>query len=174
MDALMVDYQDQLKQLGWEGLGLKPANHPRGKFRGSKACAECHQAEYDVWKDTPHAHATETLTKVKPPRQFDPECISCHAVGWNPQEFFPYASGYESLKKTPLMAGNGCENCHGPGADHIAAEKGQDEELQTRFRAAMELSIADEKEASHACMECHDIDNSLNFNFKEYWPKVAH
>jgi hypothetical protein len=174
MDALMVDYQDQLKQLGWEGLGLKPATHPRGKFVGSKACAACHEAEYDVWKDTPHAHATETLTKVKPPRQFDPECISCHSTGWNPQEFFPYASGYESLKKTPLMAGNGCENCHGPGADHIAAEKGQDEELQTRFRAAMELSIADEKEASHACMDCHDIDNSPDFNFKEYWPKVAH
>ncbi|HVW36390.1 MAG TPA: multiheme c-type cytochrome [Pirellulales bacterium] len=174
MDALMVDYQDQLKQLGWEGLGLKPATHPRGKFVGSKACAACHEAEYDVWKDTPHAHATETLAKVKPPRQFDPECISCHAVGWNPQEFFPYASGYESLKKTPLMSGNGCENCHGPGADHLAAEKGQDEELQTRFRAAMELSIADEKEASHACMECHDIDNSPDFNFKEYWPKIAH
>ncbi|HUY93076.1 MAG TPA: multiheme c-type cytochrome [Pirellulales bacterium] len=174
MDALMVDYQDQLKQLGWEGLGLKPANHPRGKFAGSKACAECHEAEYKVWLDTPHAHATETLAKVKPPRQFDPECISCHAVGWNPQEFFPYKSGYESLKKTPLLADNGCENCHGPGADHVAAEKGQDEEPQTRFRAAMELSVADEKEASHACMECHDIDNSQKFNFKEYWPKVAH
>ena len=174
MDALMVDYQDQLKQLGWEGLGLKPANHPRGKFAGSKACAECHEAEYDVWKDTPHAHATETLAKVKPPRQFDPECISCHAVGWNPQEYFPYASGYESLKKTPLLAGNGCENCHGPGADHVSAEQGQDEELRARFRAVMKLSIADEKEAAHACMECHDIDNSVNFDFKEYWPKIAH
>lgn len=174
MDALMVDYQDQLKQLGWQGLGLKPANHPRGKFAGSKACAECHEEAYKVWLDTPHAHATETLTKVKPPRQFDPECISCHAVGWNPQEFFPYASGYESLKETPLMAGNGCENCHGPGAEHIAAENGQDEEQRTRFRAEMELSIADEKEASHACMECHDLDNSPKFDFKEYWPKVAH
>lgn len=174
MDALMVDYQDQLKQLGWEGLGLKPANHPRGKFAGSKACAECHEEAFNVWKNTPHAHATETLTKVKPPRQFDPECISCHSTGWNPQEFFPYASGYESLQKTPLMAGNGCENCHGPGAEHVAAENGQDEEKRIRFRIEMELSIADENEASHACMECHDIDNSPNFNFKEYWPKVAH
>ncbi|HEV7224538.1 MAG TPA: multiheme c-type cytochrome [Pirellulales bacterium] len=175
MDELMVNYQDQLKQLGWKGLGLRPANHPSGKFAGSKACAACHQSEFDVWQDTPHAKATETLTKVKPPRQFDPECISCHATGWNPQEFFPYASGYDSLQKTPLMAGNGCENCHGPGAAHVAAENGGDADLQTRLREALARSIDDDKEAvRRSCMECHDIDNSPQFKFDEYWPKVAH
>ncbi len=177
MDELMVNYQDQLKELGWEGLGLRPANHPRGKFVGSQACADCHQDAFDVWKETPHAHAATTLTKVKPPRQFDPECVSCHVTGWNPQEFFPYASGYESLKSTPLLAGNGCENCHGPGAEHVAAENDGDEEAQTRFRAALKLSLADkddEESVRRSCMECHDLDNSLEFEFKEYWPKVAH
>jgi len=175
MDELMVNYQDQLKQLGWKGLGLRPANHPNGKFAGSKACAECHQAEFDIWQATPHAHATETLTKVKPPRQFDPECISCHATGWNPQEFFPYASGYDSLQKTPLLAGNGCENCHGPGAAHVAAENGGDNDLQTRLRDALARSVDDDKEAvRRSCMECHDIDNSPDFKFDDYWPKVAH
>lgn len=177
MDELMVNYQDQLKELGWEGLGLRPANHPRGKFVGSQACADCHQDAFDVWKETPHAHATTTLTKIKPPRQFDPECVSCHVTGWNPQEFFPYASGYDSLKSTPLLAGNGCENCHGPGEDHIAAENDGDEEAQARFRAALKLSLEDkddEESVRRSCMECHDIDNSLNFEFKEYWPKVAH
>ncbi len=130
MDELMVNYQEQLKELGWAGLGLRPANHPRGKFIGSKACTDCHQDAFDVWEGTTHAHATETLTKVKPPRQFDPECVSCHVTGWNPQEFFPYVSGYEGLKTTPLLAGNGCENCHGPAAEHVAAENGDDEELQ--------------------------------------------
>jgi hypothetical protein len=177
MDELMVNYQEQLKELGWAGLGLRPANHPRGKFIGSKACAECHQDAFDVWEGTTHAHATETLTKVKPPRQFDPECVSCHVTGWNPQEFFPYVSGYESLKTTPLLAGNGCENCHGPAAEHVAAENGGDEEQQIRFREALKLSLADkddEESIRRSCMECHDIDNSPDFNFKEYWPKVAH
>ena len=177
MDELMVNYQDQLKEVGWEGLGLRPANHPRGEFAGSQKCAKCHEDEIKIWQDTPHAHATESLTKVKPPRQFDPECISCHATGWNPQEFFPYVSGYDSLKSTPLLTGNGCENCHGPGADHVAAESGDDEEKQTRFRTAMQLSLKDkddEEGVRRSCMECHDIDNSPDFDFKEYWPKVAH
>jgi hypothetical protein len=24
------------------------------------------------------------------------------------------------------------------------------------------------------CMQCHDIDNSPDFDFKTYWPQVAH
>lgn len=176
MDELMVGYQDQLKDLGWEGLGLRPVEHPRGKFAGSDQCADCHQRAYEIWRDTPHASATETLTKAKPPRQFDPECISCHATGWNPQKYLPYATGYDSLEATPGLAGNGCENCHGPGAAHVAAEMAGDEKMQEKLRQAMHLSLegADRDAQRQSCLECHDGDNSPDFDFDTYWPKIAH
>ena len=179
MDKLMVDYQDELKALveqGWSGLGLREAPHPGGAFVGSKRCADCHDKEYAIWKETPHAHATQTLTRAKPPRQFDPECISCHSTGWNPQEFFPYKSGYQSLKATPLLAGSGCENCHGPGAAHVAAENGDDKALQRKLRAMLgRTATGATKEAQRdSCMRCHDIDNSPKFDFDTYWQKVKH
>jgi len=171
-------YQDQLKQLGFSGLGLNAVPHPSGRsFVGSQKCGECHTKAFDVWKDTPHAHAMETLVKLDPPRQFDPECISCHATGWEPQRYFPFASGYIDLKTTAHLAGNGCENCHGPGSQHVAAEEGslevtEEQLLQLRDQMRLPLAKADEN-----CRQCHDLDNSPDYvqnGFEAYWPLVEH
>jgi hypothetical protein len=184
-----VDYQQQLEQLGFENLGLRPSPHPSGgKFVGSKACADCHQSATDVYEKTPHFHATDTLVRLNPPRQFDPECLSCHATGWEPQRYFPFESGFLGVKETPDLVGNGCENCHGPAARHVAAETGEleatDEEME-ELRAALRLSVIENEgnkpgqefqkgKVVQMCMQCHDLDNSPDFDFQEYWPKVAH
>ena len=93
MKMLMAAYQDQLKTIGFAGLGLRPVPHPlaetNGRFVGSAKCESCHEESYDVWKKSKHAHAYETLAKLDPPRNFDPECVSCHVVGWHPTEFLP-------------------------------------------------------------------------------------
>lgn len=134
MKKLMTTYQSQLESLGWNELGLRPVLHPRssktdklaGRFVGSEKCQACHQDAYDVWAASKHAHATETLVKLSPHREYDPECISCHATGWNPQEYFPYvSSGFDSLKTTPQLVGNGCENCHGPGRVACGRRRGR-------------------------------------------------
>ncbi len=135
MLQLLSAYQDQLKAAGFEGLGVRPQPHPSGlEYIGSKACEDCHEDEYKIWKEgrdgheTRHAHAYATLLnppkRSKIPRNFDPECISCHVVGWNPQKYFPYQSGFWSLEQTPELIDVGCEDCHGPGARHSAAENG--------------------------------------------------
>jgi hypothetical protein len=185
MKQVLAAYQDQLKELGLDGLGLKPANHPSGRtFVGSKECGECHTKAYAVWKKTPHAQALDTLVHLDPPRQFDPECLSCHVTGWEPQKFTPYLGGYLSAEKTPLLGGNGCENCHGPGSQHVAAERGEIKASDTdlaRFRKDMQLSLkTDEgrRKVIDNCRQCHDGDNSIDFkggdNFDKYWPKVEH
>jgi hypothetical protein len=187
------EYQDRLKQIvaqsGWSGLGLKPSPHLSGRrFAGSQACAECHSNATIVHEKTPHAHATETLVKLDPPRQFDPECLSCHATGWEPQKYFPFESGFEGLKDTPELVGNGCENCHGPAAQHVAAERGEteaDDAEMEALRAALRLKIVENegnkpgqvyKEGGvvDMCMQCHDLDNSPAFDFQTYWPKIIH
>ena len=186
MLQLLADYQQQLETMGLEELGVKPQPHPSGlKFVGSSACGDCHSKAFAIWEKTPHAHATDSL--VKPPnerghiaRHFDPECLSCHVTGWEPQKFFPFDSGYLSLKGTPLLQHNGCENCHGPGSAHVAAESGleqlQQAEIQKR-RDAMKLPLAGGV-AEKKCMECHDLDNSPDFHvkgaFDKYWKEVEH
>jgi hypothetical protein len=99
-------------------------------------------------------------------------------TGWNPQEYYPYESGYASLEGTPKLVANGCENCHGPGADHVAAETGDteaDDEQKAVLREQMRLTLAAAKDK---CLECHDLDNSPDFHkegaFAEYWDRVKH
>jgi len=183
MLKLLADYQEQLKSEGLAGLGLKPLTHPSGnKFVGSETCGECHQKAWDKWSTTPHAHATDSLvrppnTRADIPRQYDPECLSCHATGWDPQKYTPFESGYLSLTQTPKLQHNGCENCHGPGSAHVAAENGEGtDEQRDKLRQSMRLLIAGGA-AENKCRECHDEDNSPDFThkgFAEYWKEVEH
>lgn len=183
MRRLMATYQNQLEAIGLSGLGLKPIVHPSGdQFVGTKVCGECHTTAFAIWENTPHSHATDSI--VKPgergdvARHFDPECISCHVTGWNPQEYFPYESGYTSLADSSHLMGNGCENCHGPGAKHSAAERegsGIAKEQRDMLRMAMRLPL---EKAKDTCLQCHDLDNSPDFHkdgaFDDYWAEVEH
>jgi len=112
--------------------------------------------------------------------------LSCHVTGWNPQEYFPYVTGFMNLEDTAHLVGNGCENCHGPGAAHVAAEMGEvdvDETEIERLRARMRMEIVENegnKEGQvlgavvNNCMECHDLDNSPDFDFQTFWPQIEH
>jgi len=180
MKALLTNYEDELHAMGWDGLGIRSAAHPNagspsdlsGKFVGSDACAKCHPTAFGIWQKSGHAKATATLTKLTPPRQFDAECVSCHVTGWKPQEFVPYESGFHDLETTPHLAGNGCENCHGPGGAHVAAEHGKSIIQRDAMRQAVRLTKATIEQS--ACIKCHDVDNSPKFQFSTYWPKIEH
>ncbi len=181
---LFADYQKQLKEAGFAKLGVTPSLHPTGKhFVGSDKCGECHTTAFDIWKDSPHVHATDSIVAANNERggiarHFDPECVSCHVTGWVPQRFSPYQTGYESLEKTPHLVGSGCENCHGPGSEHVKAEEDNSDtptDRQKELRQEMILPLA---RAEAKCMECHDIDNSPDFHatgaFERYWERVKH
>lgn len=185
MRQLMKEYQQQLRDLGLEGLGIKPIPHPKDdRFVGSAKCGECHTTAYEIWETSPHVDATASIVEPKEergdvPRHFDPECISCHVTGWNPQNYYPYTSGYLSLQASAHLTGSGCENCHGPGADHSAAEladSGIDQAKRDELRLGMRLPL---EKARDKCMECHDLDNSPDFHEEDafeddYWPRVEH
>jgi len=189
MQQALVDYQKELKTLGLQALGATGRPHPSGRtFVGSATCADCHTEATDVFEKTPHSHATATLVKLDPPRHFDPECLSCHVIGWDPQKYVPFNSGYKSLTDTPNLLDNGCENCHGPGSRHVAAEQGDvdaDDEQLEKLRAEMRIRLIEGEaegklpegvvgRVTTMCRQCHDLDNSPDFDFKTYWPKVKH
>jgi hypothetical protein len=187
MLKLLADYQDQLKELGLDELGAKPQPSPSGqKFVGSETCGQCHTKAFAKWKETPHSHATQSLveppnSRASIPRHFDPECISCHVTGWEPQQHYPFVSGYLSLEKTPALTNVGCENCHGPGSAHVAAENGAGKlssEAIAKLRESMRLPLANRFAEEHKCIDCHDLDNSPEFqkdgSFDRYWKKIEH
>jgi hypothetical protein len=174
--TLFAAYQGQLKELGLAGLGVRAAPYPRrdvlGPFVGSAKCESCHEESYKSWKKSGHAKAYETLVKADPPRNSDPECISCHVTGWHPTEYFPYQGGFLSKEKTPPLTDVGCESCHGAGGAHCEAEIESDKALQQKLQKAMVVTKAEAEK--HLCMTCHDLDNSPAFDFPSYWPKVEH
>lgn len=132
------------------------------RFVGAENCRACHQATYDHWSETGHAHAYESL--VSGPRgnhQFDAHCINCHTVG------FEYTGGFVNAELTPQFKNVQCENCHGPGSLHAASPT----DPQLLKTVAVEL---EEFRRNNRCVACHSEDDSPNFDFDKYWVGINH
>ncbi|HBE69723.1 MAG TPA: hypothetical protein DDW52_16375 [Planctomycetaceae bacterium] len=177
-----ANYQNQLEEIGLEGLGAVEKAYLGGsdrEFVGSEVCGDCHTTAYDIWLDSPHVHATESIIAANNdrggiPRHHDPECISCHVTGWDPQGFEPFKSGWESLKASEHLGGSGCENCHGPGSQHVAAENGDIDVTTERLKELQQQMVLTLDRAEMHCRKCHDLDNSPEFDFASYWEEVKH
>ncbi|MBI3465370.1 MAG: hypothetical protein HY000_20290 [Planctomycetes bacterium] len=153
---------------------------PGQTFVGSEKCGQCHPNAYENWNKTDHAHALKTLVlghaRNKPQhqaggKQVNPECVVCHTTGFN------YTSGYDGTKKTAHLGGNGCENCHGAGSEHVAIYsnlKAKPEELTL----ARKLMHVKPQLSEQICKRCHDGENDPTFVFEKRWfesdPPVEH
>jgi len=129
---------------------------PEGANLGSAACADCHEAEHASWKKSPHARAFKTL-KAKGSHK-DVACVRCHAV---------------KAKKIPETAkdfhtgGVGCESCHGPGEQHVAA-KGGTENIVGLGESCPECII------ESICTRCHTPEQDPDWDLKVALPLVGH
>lgn len=187
MTELMKDYQgelrDQYSQLVNENLSI---GHPTGNsFAGAKACSACHTYAFGIWSKTKHAHALESLTKGRPgqestwvDRVWDPECLACHTTGWDAQAALRFKTGFLDVNESQHLAGNQCENCHGPAAEHVKLE----EHWKTAggaptaelIGARKGLQLLKSEAEQKVCTKCHDYENSPKFNFETYWKEVNH
>jgi hypothetical protein len=188
MTELMKTYQTRLRE-DQTVLAEGPVAHPSGAtFVGASKCAECHTTAFNIWKETAHAHGFESLDPSHKrtgferlhgvARSFDPECLSCHVTGWEPSEYVRFQGGFlneefaaddsEKLLQT-LLAGNQCENCHGPGSRHVELIEADNKEA-----AVKEMRISLDQAKEKTCVKCHDADNSPDFNFEKYWEQVKH
>jgi hypothetical protein len=187
MEDLMRHYQQQLQDLDLARSDELLTRHPTGRtFVGAEKCGECHKKAYNFWKETPHAKAFHSLEKGRKGQEknwisriYDPECLCCHVTGWDPQEVLRYESGYLDAVSTKHLAGQQCENCHGPGNVHTDLEwqsrkdrKAVSQDEINAARAAVKLNSATAEK--QACRKCHDDENSPAFDFARYWPKIKH
>jgi hypothetical protein len=113
-------------------------------------CRPCHVAPYLAWEPTAHARALETLRDRS--ADFNPQCLRCHVTS----EGAP--GGFASAVQTPELGGVQCEACHGPARSHAVSGG----------------SVRTTGAAAHACVGCHDEDNSPAFDFAAYWARIRH
>ncbi len=81
-------------------------------YVGATTCAACHESMHQDWYGTIHRTAFNTL--VGGGAGDNVLCFACHSVGYGKP------SGFVNLQTTPHLAGVQCENCHGPGSNHVA------------------------------------------------------
>ncbi len=124
------------------------ATPPAGQtYVGTKTCASCHFEEYMTWKKSKHALSFETLPEKY---KTNAVCLKCHSTGYG------QPGGFKDVKSTPQLAGNTCENCHGPGSEHAKIAK--------QFANKKTLSDDEKKQVketiwkiqpSNVCASCH-------------------
>jgi Cytochrome c554 and c-prime len=163
MKALIQDeYRDMLKATGVVANYLRRSTLSGATFVGAETCKQCHPNTFEFWSETKHADAFVALKKdPKPNTIYDAECVTCHTTG------FEYNSGWRSQEATPYLAGNQCENCHGPGSKHVSAPDNDE------FKKAIAVN-AGQANTNGFCYRCHDAENSLHFEFAKYWDKIVH
>lgn len=166
-------------------------------FIGSDKCKTCHPLEYSIWereiigskKKHSHSKAFEALVKyAKKPklRQYDPECVVCHTVGYG------FKTGYHGEDETRLK-NVGCENCHGPGNPHASKPDNPEfrrllspwksnpndllptpAKLQAGYNSLNPAEQKIVKNVNDLCQKCHDTDNDPTFKFESFWPRIRH
>lgn len=144
------------KYVGVGGIAGLPVNTGKGQ------CAYCHFTNTDQWKKTGHSTYFTRAIDGKVLEHYNSSCIECHVVGHNTE---PAAmnDGFDDVAKTlgwtfpaALQDGNWanmvanypdlaqmtniqCENCHGPGSQHLG----------DKTKTDMTLSDA-------PCSRCHE------------------
>ncbi len=139
---------------------------------GPKECNECHEAEYDVWKHTPHFKSYKTVHKTKEAKKIlksvgvksmkrGDECTLCH---------------YSTVQKGPgkkakVKAGPSCESCHNAASEWMDIHNdygSEDAKASDESPAHKAKRLADAEAAgmiasrmvyriSSTCMRCHGL-----------------
>ncbi len=119
-------------------------------------CGECHANEQGRWALTGHAVAFDTLAAIGR-ESSELSCAPCHNISENGNTLMDPMAGFVGTPVAELHNVQ-CENCHGPGAMHVADVKDHPD-------ASITVSLND------GCGECHQ---AAHHPFVEEWMESAH
>jgi hypothetical protein len=132
----------------------------KATYVGSKKCKPCHTKDgsYAVWEKSKHATAYTTLTTAESTKLAggkdatkDKGCLACHVT--------------DIASKDTYEEGIGCENCHGPGSEHIK-----------HVRKDKEKGALKKIDGYKFCEDCHNKKSPTfqGFDTKKDWDKIKH
>jgi len=166
IQTLIASYKAELRDKRYElasaeGMErIQAQESTADEYVGAAACASCHADAHRTSLSTAHIHAFDTL--VKKGSEYDPECLRCHTVGYG------LYSGYVDAARTPHLENVQCESCHGRGKVHIAIMRSLPPGSKPRITGALRPVTP------ASCVRCHDVENSENFSYAKFWPKIKH
>ena len=134
--------------------------HGGATYVGSDRCAPCHAELHRTWSESAHARALDALRQRH--KDQEPACLSCHTTGYGE------LSGYRGAA-TPGQASVGCEVCHGPGSDHVAAPPSL--ARATIYGLAPACATC---QAEATCRTCHDAANDADFKMPAALRTMVH
>jgi hypothetical protein len=158
------------------------------EFVGHKRCKTCHKKEaignqYEIWLESKHAKAYETLASEKAKEwgaavgvddpQTDDKCVKCHSTAHG----VPDALVSKSFDRT---AGVQCESCHGAGKDY------RKKRIMVDREQAVAKGLVLPNEA--VCTRCHNDESpawdpekftladgsKVGFDYEQAKEKIAH
>ncbi|MEP6671225.1 MAG: multiheme c-type cytochrome [Chthoniobacter sp.] len=135
---------------------MVPGVQPHNSYAGTQSCVQCHPSAAKAWLGSGHARAFATLVTFR--ADADPNCITCHTVGFGTPTGYRREAGVTS----PLI-NVGCESCHGPGSEHVKV-RSSGGEAEMHFRPV----------GAGDCQKCHHGEFSRPFDYATFWPDVAH
>lgn len=158
----------------WTGNGSQLAAQPvqcdPAKVVSSARCAKCHIAEFNVWRQTPHAQTLETLHRNPQALEIAKRlgqtsvkrndiCIDCHYTS-------QMADG-----ASRVVEGISCEACHGAARDWIqvhsdyggptvnAASESEQHRLD-RIKQSISFGMRNPQNVysiARSCLQCHTV-----------------
>ena len=151
------------------------------QYLGVSRCRPCHLPQAKSWQETKMAKAFELLRpgvaaeskrahKLDPNKDYthDAACLPCHVTGYGKP------GGFESIEKTPGLAGVQCEACHGPGAGYLKPNlmSLQNKDYRLKGVVAAGLIIP----GAETCQGCHNEKNPFHklFDFKTQRDQGTH
>lgn len=154
MKEWYAEYNDRVKQAYLRSVEIRKAVELKERnYVGADACRGCHQKAYEIWSNSQHAKAFDSLALVN--KAFDPNCIVCHTVGFNEE------GGYIDYEDTVHLTDVQCESCHGAARNHVTSNAKKPPEKHQWPKEKM-------------CIQCHTHKNSPGFNLESYWTKISH
>lgn len=120
-------------------------------------CGNCHVENQNKWKTTKHASAWSDLQLSGAAASY---CNNCHTVSQNGNHV-GHAAGY-ALTPDSAYQDVQCENCHGPGLNHV----------ENPILATVPLASANvDTGLVYTCAACH---TGVHSPFVDQWKQSAH
>jgi predicted CXXCH cytochrome family protein len=134
-------------------------------------CGNCHVKHQAEWKATKHAHAWANLQALAQPVDKS-SCVGCHTVSQN-GNLVKGPAGYLAVKDSAYHDVQ-CENCHGPGIDHVTVPDAGTAPLPSihvdTTKNPATAAISDSL-AAGTCAACHQ---DTHHPFWEEWRQSLH